>query len=32
MRGHLAGGGLIMAATHGALGIEARELRLGAAA
>jgi heme exporter protein A len=29
MRQHLAGGGLIMAATHGPLGIEARELRLG---
>jgi len=32
MRDHLAGGGLIVAATHGPLGIEARELRLGAAA
>lgn len=31
LRDHLAGGGLIMAATHGPLGIEARELRLGAA-
>ncbi len=30
MRGHLAGGGLIVAATHGPLGIDARELRLGA--
>jgi heme exporter protein A len=30
MQGHLAGGGLIVAATHGPLGIEARELRLGA--
>jgi heme exporter protein A len=30
MRTHLAGGGLIVAATHGPLGIEARELRLGA--
>ena len=29
MRQHLAGGGLIIAATHGPLGIEARELRLG---
>lgn len=29
MRAHLAGGGLIMAATHGPLGIEAKELRLG---
>ena len=29
MRQHLAGGGLIMAATHGPLGIEPRELRLG---
>jgi heme exporter protein A len=29
MRGHLAGGGLIMAATHGPLGIDAKELRLG---
>src|ERR1044072_1859065 len=32
MRQHLAGGGLIVAATHGPLGIEARELRLGATA
>jgi heme exporter protein A len=29
MRDHLAGGGLIVAATHGPLGIEARELRMG---
>ena len=30
MRAHLADGGLIMAATHGAIGLEsARELRLG---
>jgi heme exporter protein A len=30
MRAHIAGGGLIMAATHGALGLnDARELRLG---
>ena len=29
MRRHLAGGGLIMAATHGPLGIECKELRLG---
>jgi heme exporter protein A len=29
MRGHLAGGGLILAATHAPLGIEAPELRLG---
>jgi heme exporter protein A len=29
MRQHLAGGGLIMAATHGPLGIECKELRLG---
>jgi heme exporter protein A len=29
MRRHLAGGGLILAATHGPLGIEATELRLG---
>ena len=28
MRQHLAGGGLIMAATHGPLGIECKELRL----
>lgn len=32
MRQHLAGGGLIVAATHGPLGIEAKELRLGASA
>ena len=32
MRDHLAGGGLIMAATHGPLGIEAKELKLGVAA
>jgi heme exporter protein A len=32
MRDHLAAGGLIMAATHTPLGIEARELRIGAAA
>lgn len=32
MRDHLAGGGLIMAATHTPLGIEARELRIGGAA
>jgi len=30
MRGHLEGGGLIMAATHGPLGIACEELRLGA--
>ncbi len=29
MRDHLAGGGMIVAATHGPLGIEAKELRLG---
>jgi heme exporter protein A len=29
MQGHLAEGGIILAATHGPLGIEARELRLG---
>ena len=29
MRGHLARGGLIMAATHGPLGIDTRELRMG---
>jgi heme exporter protein A len=29
MRAHLSGGGMIMAATHGPLGIECRELRLG---
>jgi heme exporter protein A len=32
MRDHLARGGLIIAATHMALGIESRELRIGAAA
>jgi heme exporter protein A len=32
MRDHLTGGGLIVAATHGPLGIEAKELRLGVAA
>jgi heme exporter protein A len=32
MRSHLSGGGLIVAATHGPLGIEAKELRLGAVA
>ena len=31
MRGHLSRGGMILAATHGPLGIEASELRLGAA-
>ena len=31
MRAHLSGGGIIVAATHGPLGIEAAELRLGAA-
>jgi heme exporter protein A len=31
MRGHLAGGGLIVAATHGSLGVECKELRLGGA-
>jgi heme exporter protein A len=29
MRGHLAGGGIIIAATHTPLGIDARELRMG---
>ena len=29
MRAHLAGGGMIVAATHGPLGIEAKELQLG---
>jgi heme exporter protein A len=29
MRAHLAGGGIIVAATHGPLGIDARELQLG---
>lgn len=32
MRAHLAGGGLILAATHGPLGLDTRELRLGGAA
>jgi heme exporter protein A len=32
MHEHLAGGGMIMAATHGPLGIDCAELRLGAAA
>ena len=32
MREHLAAGGLIIAATHAPLGIEARELRIGGAA
>jgi heme exporter protein A len=32
MREHLAGGGLIIAATHAPLGIETRELRIGGAA
>jgi heme exporter protein A len=32
MRGHLSGGGLILAATHGPLGIECKELRLGRSA
>ena len=32
MRGHLAGGGVILAATHGPLGIACKELRLGRAA
>jgi heme exporter protein A len=31
MRRHLSGGGLIVAATHGPMGIEAREFRLGSA-
>lgn len=32
MRGHLAGGGMIVAATHGTIGLErARELKMGAA-
>jgi heme exporter protein A len=31
MRDHLARGGLIVAATHAPLGIEAKELRLGEA-
>ena len=32
MRTHLASGGMIVAATHGPLGIEAKELRLGRSA
>jgi heme exporter protein A len=32
MREHLEGGGIIIAATHSALGIDARELRIGGAA
>jgi len=32
MRQHLAGGGMIVAATHGPLGLDMKELRLGAAA
>jgi heme exporter protein A len=32
MRDHLAGGGIIVAATHAPLGIEARELRMGGTA
>jgi heme exporter protein A len=32
MRGHLKGGGLIVAATHAPLGIETSELRMGGAA
>lgn len=32
MRDHLAGGGIIVAATHTPLGIDARELRMGSAA
>jgi heme exporter protein A len=32
MRGHLTGGGIIIAATHAPLGIEAMELRMGAPA
>jgi heme exporter protein A len=32
MRAHLAGGGLIVAATHGPLGLDAKELRLGSGA
>jgi len=31
MKDHLAAGGLIVAATHGDLGLEVRELRLGGA-
>jgi heme exporter protein A len=30
MRAHLAGGGLIVAATHAPLGLDARQLNLGA--
>jgi heme exporter protein A len=29
MRDHLSGGGMIVAATHGPLGVECKELRLG---
>jgi heme exporter protein A len=32
MREHLAGGGLIVAATHAGLGLPAHELKIGAAA
>jgi heme exporter protein A len=32
MRDHLGNGGIIIAATHAPLGIEARELRMGATA
>src|SRR6267154_1148676 len=32
MREHLAGGGIVIAATHAPLGLEARELRMGGAA
>jgi len=32
MRDHLARGGIIVAATHGPLGLDARELRMGATA
>src|SRR6267154_2902641 len=32
MRDHLAGGGIVIAATHAPLGLEARELRMGGAA
>jgi heme exporter protein A len=32
LRGHLGGGGIVLAATHGPLGLDARELRLGRAA
>jgi|SRR4051812_2572566 heme exporter protein A len=32
MRGHLGGGGMILAATHGPLGIECKELQLGRSA